>query len=287
MSDPISPYLAGRARGMLAVLVLAVGGLFGYVVHQRNQVNRLSNENNQVVSLLKDTRAQMLSLTSKLDAMAATQAAPQQASLGTDLQSPAPRQENHPKAAAAKHHAAGDPRFKRIQTQIDAQGKEIASTREELASTRSDLQGSIAKTHGELVVLQKKGERNYYEFDLDKSKQFQRTGPVGISLRKANTKHMYADLELMVDDAQLSKKHVNLFEPVLFYPGDERQPVELVINSIHKNHIHGYISGPKYTATELAAAPAGDSNGAASGANAQQSTQESPTRQRRKLELPR
>ncbi len=57
MSDPISPYLAGRARGMLAVLVLAVGGLFGYVVHQRNQVNRLSNENNQVVSLLKDTRA--------------------------------------------------------------------------------------------------------------------------------------------------------------------------------------------------------------------------------------
>ena len=55
MFDSISPYLMGRAKGMLAILILAVGGLFGYSIHQRNQVNRLSAENNQIVSLLKDT----------------------------------------------------------------------------------------------------------------------------------------------------------------------------------------------------------------------------------------
>ena len=279
MSDPITPYLAGRARGMLAILILAVGGLFGYAVHQHNVVNHLSAENNQIVSLLKDTRTQMATLTSKLDS-ATAQPALQKASLNPDVQTPAPPKQTPQRRVASKHHRSpGDPRFKRIQSQLDAQGKAIESTRQELASTRADLGGSIARTHDELVVLQKKGERNYYEFDLDKSKQFQRTGPVGISLRKANTKHMYADLELRVDDADLSKKHVNLFEPVFFYLGDEHRAVELVINSVRKNHIHGYISAPKYSASELSVA--------SSGSASPNSQSDSTNQQRRKLEVPR
>jgi hypothetical protein len=39
----------------------------------------------------------------------------------------------------------------------------------------------------------------------------------------------------------------------MFYPDAEHQPLELVINSINKNHIHGYISAPKYRASELTA----------------------------------
>lgn len=281
MADPITPYFAGRARGMLAVLILAVGGLFGYALHQRNTVNHLSTENSQIVSLLKDTRAQMAALASKLDALAVPPPAQPSPIATQPVASPKPSPH---RPVAGRRHAAGDPRFKRIQTQLDAQGKAIESTRQELASTRSDLQGSIAKTHEEVIALQKKGERNYYEFDLDKSKQFQRTGPVGLSLRKASTKDMYADLKLMVDDAQLSKKHVNLFEPVFFYLGDERRPVELVINSIRKNHIHGYISAPKYTASELAASTPAPDN-AANGTG--QSATDNASKPRRKLEVPR
>ncbi|HKE33186.1 MAG TPA: hypothetical protein VKD65_15750 [Candidatus Angelobacter sp.] len=278
MSDPITPYLAGRARGMLAILILAIGGLFGYAVHQHSVVNHLSAENNQIVSLLKDTRTQMAALTSKLDS--ATAQPVQQASLNADVQAATPPKQSPQRRVASKHHRSpGDSRFKRIQTQLDAQGKAIESTRQELASTRADLGGSIARTHDELVVLQKKGERNYYEFDLDKSKQFQRTGPVGISLRKANTKHMYADLELRVDDADLSKKHVNLFEPVFFYLGDEHRAVELVINNVRKNHIHGYISAPKYSASELSVASGGSAS--------PNSQSDSTNQQRRKLEVPR
>jgi len=278
MSDPITPYLAGRARGMLAILILAIGGLFGYAVHQHSVVNHLSAENNQIVSLLKDTRTQMAALTSKLDS--ATAQPVQQASLNADVQAATPPKQSPQRRVASKHHRSpGDSRFKRIQTQLDAQGKAIESTRQELASTRADLGGSIARTHDELVALQKKGERNYYEFDLDKSKQFQRTGPVGISLRKANTKHMYADLELRVDDADLSKKHVNLFEPVFFYLGDEHRAVELVINNVRKNHIHGYISAPKYSASELSVASGGSAS--------PNSQSDSTNQQRRKLEVPR
>ncbi len=101
--------------------------------------------------------------------------------------------------------------------------------------------------------LQKKGERNYYEFDIAKSKQFNFEGPMGVRLRKANLKHDYADLELMLDDRSLSQKHVNIYQPVMFYTPDTPQPIELVINSITKDHIRGYVSSPKYRQSELAA----------------------------------
>jgi hypothetical protein len=287
MFDSVSPYLAGRAKGMLAILILAVGGLFGYAIHQRSVVNQLTAANNQMASVVKDTRAQMLALTSKLDSMTVAQETTQQGRLNADGQSVTPIKPGlKQNSRRSKHHPAGDPRFRRIQKQLDAQGRAIESTRQELANARADLGGSIARTHEELVVLQKKGERNYYEFDLDKSKQFQRTGPVGISLRKANTKHMYADLELKVDDAQLSKKHVNLFEPVFFYLGEEHRAIELVINSVRKNHIHGYISAPKYSSSELSVASTDNSGDNTASSSGTQSA-DSAARQRRKLEVPR
>src|SRR5207248_9943318 len=187
--------------------------------------------------------------------------------------------------AAAVHHSKPDPRWKKLQNQLDAQGQAIAenrnnldSTRQELSSARTELQGSIAKTHDELVVLQRKGERNYYEVDIVKSKQFSHTGPVGISLRKANIKHQYADLELMLDDLKMSKKHLNLYEPAMFYPGDEERPLELVIQRISKDHIHGYISAPKNRNSELTAA---SSDSAAAPATTAQDTTGAPQLQPR------
>ena len=235
-----------RLSGLIAALVVFVV-LFGYAIHERNLSQQLSAENQQNATALKDTRGQIDSLNAKLDGLiqAQTQPAVEKA---------------HATHVGAVRHAKPDPRWKKLQTQLDAQGRAIDETRQGLASTQQDLtsaktelSGSIARTHDELVTLQKKGERNYYEFDLDKSKQFSHEGPVGMSLRKANTKHQYADLELLVDDREVSKKHFKLYEPAMFYPDDEHQPVELVINSITKNHIRGYISTAKYRASELAA----------------------------------
>jgi hypothetical protein len=246
----------GIASGCLIVFVLA---MVAYV-HEHSVNSRLSSENSQLAGMLKDTRGQVDALNSKLDALvtAQQQQAAQEKAKSSLVQQTASRN-------AHRRAAVQNSQFKKFQAQLDAQGKAIESTQQDLASTRTDLQGSIAKTHDELVVLQKKGQRNYFEFDLDKAKQFQHAGPIGISLRKANTKHQYADLELMVEDAQLSKKHVNLYEPVRFYPGEDQQSVELVINSIRKNHIHGYLSMPKYSSKELVAAgePVPDASSAA------------------------
>jgi hypothetical protein len=244
--DTSSP---GFRLGALIVALLAFVALFGYAVHERNLAQQLTGDNQQTVAALKDTHSQIDALNAKLDGIINAR------------QPVASREQVHvAHAHAVAHHAKPDPRFAKLQSQLDSQGKAIdatrqglASTQQDLSSTRTELSGSIARTHDELVVLQRKGERNYYEFDLDKSKQFSHAGPVGISLRKANTKHQYADLELLVDDRDVSKKHLNLYEPAMFYPDAEHQPLELVINSINKNHIHGYISAPKYSASELTA----------------------------------
>jgi hypothetical protein len=261
-----------RSYGAVTSLAAALLLVLGYGIHERSVAASSSAKSAAAAMELKDTRAQLSALSARLDALAKSQQAeaavtdPPAETPAVILRAPKPA----PAVAAAKPapsgalHSSGlkqkpDPRWKKVQAQLDAQGKQIdaqgkqlESTRQEIASTRTDLEGSIAKTHDEVVVLQKKGERNYYEFDLDKSKNFHTTGPVGISLRKANTKNQFADLKLLVDDRELSKKHLNLYEPVIFYPSAERQAVELVINSITKNHIRGYISAPKYNGSELA-----------------------------------
>ena len=85
-----------------------------------------------------------------------------------------------------------------------------------------------------------------------KAKQFQRIGPITLSLRKADTKHKNYDVEMIVDDNQMSKKKVNLYEPIWIHTENESQPVQIVVNRIEKNLIHGYVSASKYKPSELA-----------------------------------
>ena len=258
---PATPILTPRSRLAMIALALICVLTIGYAWHQRSVAGNLTHQNDQIAAALKDTRSQMETLSAQMNEITAAQAAQKAAAEQAAAQRQAVRH------TSARHVRRDDPRWKKVQSQLDAQGKAIESTQQDLTSAKTELSGSIARTHGELVVLQRKGERSYYEFDLDKSKQFIHQGPVGIRLRKANIKNQYADLEILVDDAKLTQKHVNLFQPVIFYAADGQRPVELVINSVRKNHIHGYVSEPKYKQSELAAMSAAAGSSAAQPAN--------------------
>ncbi|HMG86411.1 MAG TPA: hypothetical protein VK574_11720 [Terracidiphilus sp.] len=263
---PAGAPVAGRLAAYIAAAVIGVGGL-GYAVHEHNNAQNLAAQNQQITAQNQQMTARLSATHSELDALSAKVSA-----LSTNIEKPAPAPSRPPashRAAAHQHRSsAQEARFNKIQSQLDAQGKAIDEARNNLSSTRTELSGSIARTHDELVVLQKKGERSYFEFDLDKSKQFKREGPLSLCLRKANEKHQYADMQLMVDDRNLSQKHINLYQPVMYYQPDMQQPVEIVINTISKDHIHGYVSAPKYSKSELTVASAdpastgqpGDSN---------------------------
>jgi uncharacterized coiled-coil protein SlyX len=176
----------------------------------------------------------------------------------------APKPAPAKRPAAKQRHTTVDKRYARLQAQLTEQEKQLKETQEAVAknredlegsihSTRDELNGSIAKTHEELVALEKKGERSYFEFDLNKSKQFQRIGPITLSLRKADTKHKNFDIAMIVDDNELNKKKVNLYEPIWIHTENDSQPVQVVVNRIGKDLVHGYVSAPKYKASELAA----------------------------------
>jgi hypothetical protein len=241
------------------VLLCLVAVAAGFIIDQHKAAARLSVRNQDLTTSLTQTRGQMQALGSELSAMKAEEAVREQ-------------QAAEEKAALARHRAAveharysnhrrvvsaEESRWRRMQAELAANQKAIASTQQQvqaarsefqnnLTSTRNELGGSIAKNHAELVALERKGERNYYEFDLYKQKQFQRVGPIGVSLRKTNAKHQFCNLQLLVNDKELTKKHVDLYEPVLFYADENGGAVQLVINQISKNHMHGYVSTPKY-----------------------------------------
>jgi uncharacterized coiled-coil protein SlyX len=273
----------------LVIVVVALLGItavtFAYGYHQQSVVRELSAQVTTADAAKNQMQAQLNALTAKLNELTAAQNTAQTSPLPTTspaATAPEPAVEfsaktseaastsaHSAKAAPAKRHTARrrapvDKKYVQLQAQLAEQQKQLKETQEEVAknrtdlegsinSTRDDLNGSIAKTHDELVALEKRGERSYFEFELSKSKQFQRVGPLTLSLRKSDTKHKSYDLAMIVDDNQLQKKKVNLYEPIWIHTENDAQPVQIVVNRIDKDLVHGYISAPKYKPSELAA----------------------------------
>lgn len=270
-------------RLIAAVVSLVCIGLvsLAYAVRERRHATQLAAENNKMATALSQTQSQVNALAARLNAMSLEASASPSLSM-----QPTPK-ETHTSPTAPvvsrKSRTSSRPvdngRWKRIEDQLAANQQAIATTQRDVEKARTDMEGevssardefngSIARTHDEMVALEKKGERNYYEFDLQRSKQFQRVGPLNLSLRKTNSKHQHYDMAMLVDDRLLNKKHVNLYEPVLIYPADSHQPLEIVVNRITQEGAHGYISAPRYPETQ-SAGPAGaarsESTPAASG----------------------
>ena len=79
-------------------------------------------------------------------------------------------------------------------------------------------------------------------------------GPLSVALRSTNPKRKTYDLAMIVEDSRISKKQVNLYEPILIRLSDRPQAAELVVNRIDKDKITGYLSEPKYKRSELTSA---------------------------------
>jgi len=109
------------------------------------------------------------------------------------------------------------------------------------------MSGLIAKNHDDLEELKRRGDRNYYEFTIQKSKTPQRVGPVQIALNKTDQKKSKYTMTVLADDKSIEKKDKTSGEPVQFYvKGSARlTPYEIVVFEVGKNQITGYLSTPK------------------------------------------
>src|SRR5580704_9284072 len=161
-----------------------------------------------------------------------------------------------------------------VATEVGGAKKDIEATKTDLEATKGKLErslgdmnvmsGLIARNHDDLDELRRRGDRNYYEFTVIKTKTPQRVGPVQINLSKVDQKKAKYTMMVFVDDRSIEKKDKTAGEPVQFYvKGASRMaPYEIVVFDVGKNQITGYLATPKEggagagAAAPAAAAPA-------------------------------
>src|ERR1700724_2528200 len=156
-----------------------------------------------------------------------------------------------------------------VATEISGTKSDVAATKADLESTKSKLQstigdlgvqsGLIARNHDEVEELKRLGERDIFEFSLNKnSKGPEHVGPIQVALRKIDTKHFKYTLNVVADDKSIEKKDKTVGEPIQFYVRGARAPYEIVVFDLTKDQAKGYLSTPKSArSAPPAAKPAG------------------------------
>jgi DNA repair exonuclease SbcCD ATPase subunit len=157
--------------------------------------------------------------------------------------------------AASKQIGAVSTEVSTVKTDVGGVKTDVAATRTDLESTKAQLtrvvgdagvmSGLIAKNHDELEILKHKGDRNYFEFSLQKGAKPVLLSTIKLQLKKADEKHSKYTLNVSADDKTIEKKDKGLDEPVQFYTGKDPVLYELVVNVIEKNKVSGYLSTPK------------------------------------------
>ncbi len=135
-----------------------------------------------------------------------------------------------------------------VKTDLDA-------TKQNLQMARDQFGNLIARNHDEIETLRRMGERNIYEFTVDKKGEKKRVGDLTVELRGTNPKKQLFTMYLTVDDKRFEKQNRSVDEPIYFYTREYQVPLEMVINQVGKNKVSGYLSVPK------AAAPAQTASG--------------------------
>jgi cell division protein FtsB len=155
-----------------------------------------------------------------------------------------------------------------VATEVGGAKKDIEATKSDLEATKGKLErsmgdmnvmsGLIARNRDDLEELRRRGDRNYYEFTLQKSKFPQRVGPVQMSLNRTDPKKSKYTITVVADDKTIEKKDKTSGEPVQFYvKGSSRMaPYEIVVFDVGKSQITGYLATPKDSGGSAPAASA-------------------------------
>jgi hypothetical protein len=258
-------------KWILIVLAVAYAGASGFFIYdQHGKVETLTQ--NQAVSqkqigdLTKrmqsaeadsETLAQQLGMTKKELAARAGELQREQQAASARI---AAQAEEEKKDVSAVSGDLGS-----VKTDVGGVKTDVAATKASLDATIAKLQstvgdlnvqsGLIANTRGDLEALKHKGDRQYYEFTLLKGAKPQAFSTVALQLKKTDPKHGKYSLSVTADDKTIEKKDKNQSEPVQFYTGRDHMLYELVVWTVDKNKIAGYLSTPKNAPVPITATP--------------------------------
>jgi chromosome segregation ATPase len=251
---------------LFAVLVAGLGALayVGHSVQSRfeQELAKAEEQNKILTAQLEQANTRIADLKGQVD-VTSQKVGMTQAELA-DARSRA--------EAIRKQQAASDQKLteqitaaqKESAAQIGAVASDVTGAKKDIEATRTDLEatktkldratgdmgvmsGLIAKNHDDVEELRRRGDRNYYEFTIQKAKTPQRVGPVQIALNKTDQKKSKYTMTVLADDKSIEKKDKTAGEPVQFYVKGSAKlaPYEIVVFEVGKNQINGYLATPK------------------------------------------
>ena len=276
-----SGLVTALVAGAIIALVAANIYLYVQIDHLRGELAKTNDALNAGLSSLKDassvtvaaqqrhidslkadleaTRRSAATLSSEAKAAAESHAdqltrqieaeqAKMQATLGSEI--------SDVKQTSAASVAAANSKIADVATDVGNVRSQASQTQDQLNKTIADLKsvtgdlgvqsGLIATNGKELAALRLKGERNYTDIKLGKTKQPQKFGDIALRLDSVNPKKNMYSVYVLADDKLTFKQNKNINEPVQFYTiKGGHTPYELVINQVNKDSIVGYLSTPK------------------------------------------
>jgi multidrug efflux pump subunit AcrA (membrane-fusion protein) len=143
-------------------------------------------------------------------------------------------------------------------TDLETTKTDLKATEAKLESTIGDLglqSGLIARTRDDLDQLRHRGDRNYFEFTLHRGAHPTPISTVSLALKKVDAKHNKFTLNVMADDRTIEKKDRTVAEPMQFYTGRDHMLYEIVVFTVNKNTVTGYVSTPKSAPAPVTTAP--------------------------------
>ena len=146
-----------------------------------------------------------------------------------------------------------------VKGQVVKVSSDVTDTKNDLEVTKGKLEHAIgdlnkhseliATSHDELEMLKHRGDRDYFEFTLQKDKTPTHLSIVSLQLKKTDPKKSKFTLYVLAEDKKIEKKDRTINEPLQFYTGRNRALFEVVVNSVDKNTVTGYLSTPKDVAS--------------------------------------
>jgi hypothetical protein len=133
----------------------------------------------------------------------------------------------------------------KIGTDVNGVRSDLETTKNNLTMARGEFGTLVAKNHDEIEELRRMGERDYYEFTIDRKNQREKVGDLMVELKNVNQKKNMFTVSLYVDDSRYDKKNRSVNEPIYFFTHGTRSPMEFTVNQVSKDKIAGYLSVPK------------------------------------------
>ncbi|PYU83993.1 MAG: hypothetical protein DMG50_06205 [Acidobacteria bacterium] len=122
---------------------------------------------------------------------------------------------------------------------------DLDATKNSIQMARSEMGTLIARNHDEIDQLRHLGQRDYFEFTVQRKGGATKVGSIQIVLKDTNTKKNRYTINVLADDNSFEKKDRSVNEPIFFYTGGTRTAIELVVNKVTKSTATGYLSVPK------------------------------------------